>query len=259
MDDVIRERSEGRARTGFVNVRSFNRGVIETLGAVSSVVDEEEHYFLTLAPVETVGFDPATKSPFNRGSVAPRPGLPGIPVTFSDPESVFKKYSLPAILVRLEGLDPAMQRWHPGLLQYRAPGRGALVTQYQSTPTSAAITGFDRVEQVDQAPPYDLVYSINVVAPKRGGGLGVGFADRMLDHVLRTYPAYCEVKVKDSIGDLRSYESFMDGVSLLDSVDGIADRVVGFSVSLRIEGELDTIDPVVRRTVTKRTTTLRPR
>lgn len=249
MTEALRERTEGRARTGFVNLRSFDEGVVETLGAT---IDEDlQNYFLHLEPVETVGFDPPVSSPFHRGIVEPRPGLPGIPVTFALPEDVFEKYSIPVILVRREGLDPAMQRWHPGALQYRAPGRGAHPAQYQHGPTSEVKEGFDRAEQVDQAAPFDLLYTINVVARNRGAPGILNQANRLLDHVLRIYPPYCRVLVKDSVGDLRSYEAFMEGTSPLDEVADVADRVIGFAVSLRIEGELDLTDPVVRKTVTR--------
>lgn len=249
MIDALRERTEGRARTGFVNLRSFDEGVVETLGA--KIDADLQNYFLDLEPVETVGFDPPETSPFHRGIVEPRPGLPGIPVTFALPEDVFEKYSIPVILVRREGLDPAMQRWHPGSLQYRAPGRGAHPVQYQASSTSEVKEGFDRAEQVDQAAPFDLLYTINVVARNRGAPGILNQANRLLDHVLRIYPPYCRVLVKDSVGDLRSYEAFMEGTSPLDEVADVTDRVIGFAVSLRIEGELDLTDPVIRKTVTR--------
>jgi len=249
MIEALRERTEGRARTGFVNLRSFDEGVVETLGAV---IDEDtQNYFLNLPVVETVGFDPPESSPFYRGTVDPRPGLPGIPITFADPEDVFEKYSIPVILIRREGIDPAMQRWHPGSLQYRTPGRGALQAAVQQSPSSEVKYGYDRAEQVDQAAPFDLSYSINIVARNRGAPGIRNQANRILDHVLRIYQPYCEIRLKDSIGDARTYEAFMDGVSHLDEVADVTDRMIGFSVSLRIEGELDLSDPVVRRTVTR--------
>jgi hypothetical protein len=257
VDDALRERHEGRARTGFVDLRSFDEGVAETLGA--KIDEKEGDYFLNLEPTDTVGFDPPKTSPFHRGNVQPRPGLPGIPITFFFPEDVFKKYSIPLIWIRRESVDPAMQRWHPGMLQYRTTGRGAIPVQYKRTQTSSEIAGFDRVEQVDQAAPFDLIYTINVVARTRTGAPNTQGANRLLRHVLGVYPPYCEVRLKDSIGDFRTYEAFMEGVSPLDDVAEIADRVIGFAVSLRIEGELDLVDPVVRKTVTQQVTTLRRR
>lgn len=246
MVEAVRERTEGRARTGFVNLRSFDEGVVETLGA--RIDPETDNYFLRLEEAETVGFDPAVSSPFNRGPVDPRPGLPAIPVTFAFPEEVFEKYSIPLVLVRRDDIAPALQRWHPGALQYRTPGRGAL--QVQNNETAPPLVGFDRVEQVDQAAPFDLSYTINIVARNRGAPGVRNQANRVLDHVLRIYQPYCRVLVKDSIGDARSYEAFMEGISHLDEVAEVTDRVIGFAVTLRIEGELDINDPVIRKTVT---------
>jgi hypothetical protein len=107
------------------------------------------------------------------------------------------------------------------------------------------------MEQVDQAAPFDFSYTINIVARNRGAPGILNQANRLLDHVLRIYQPYCRVLLKDSIGDARSYEAFMDGVSPLDEVADVTDRVIGFAVSLRIEGELDLSDPVVRKTVEK--------
>lgn len=243
MEDALRERTEGRARTGFVNLRAFDEGIVETLGA--KVDPELSNYFLDLVAAETVGFDPPESSPFYRGPVDPRPGLPGIPVTFSNPEDVLEKWSVPCLLIRREGIDPAIERWHPGLVQYRAPARGALPTQYRG------VNGYDRVEQTDQAVPFDLTYSVNIMARNRGAPGETNQAGRLLDHVLRIYPPYCRVLVTDSIGDKRSYEAFMDGVSDLDEVADITDRMIGFSVSVRVEGELDLNDPYVRKLVTR--------
>jgi hypothetical protein len=252
--DRIREVSEGRARTGFVDLVSFDQGVIETLGAVLD--EKHQNYFLTLPPITTVGFDPPPTSPFHRGCVAPRPGLPGVPVTFSNPQEIFEKYSLPMVLVRREGEFPALERWHPGLQQYRVPGRGALPFEY--TDVTPSVAGFDRVEQVTQAIPYDISYSVVVVATKRGFGVS-GHANRLFGHMRRIFQPYCLVKVIDSIGDYRTYDAFQEGINEIDEVPEINDRVIGFSISLRIAAELDDNDPVIRKTVTRRTQTFRPR
>lgn len=255
MDDAntaaLRARTEGLARTGFVNLRSFDQGVVETLGA--KIDPDLQNYFLDVEAVETVGFDPPESSPFYRGPVEPRPGLPGVPITFAFPEDVFEKWTLPVIVVRRESIDPAPQRWHPGTIQYRAPARGALPVQSQLSINSAVTSGFDRVEQAEQAFPFDFSYTLNILARNRGAPGSLNQANRLLDLVIRIYQPYCEVRVVDSVGDVRGYEAFMDGVSALDEVAEVTDRVIGFAVSLRIEGELDLSDPVIRRTVRKAT------
>lgn len=223
--DALRKRVQGSARNGTVGIRSFDQGVVETVGAV--IDPESENYFIKIE-----GLDPP-------------PGMPGVPVTFSYPEEVFEKYKLPVLLVRRDDIAPAMQRWHPGAAKYRAPGSGALPVTVGTT------SSFDRFENAQQATPFDLVYTLEVRARHRGG-LGVrNQANRLLDHVLRVYQPYGAVVVQDSIGDYRTYEAFMEGVSVLDEVAEVAERMIGFAVTLRIEGELDLNDPVTKRAVTK--------
>ncbi len=249
MDDSLRERTEGRARTGFVDLRSFDEGVIETLGAA---VDEKlVEYFLKIEEVSTVSFDPPPSSPFHRGVVDPRPGLPGVPVTFASPEEALKKYTIPVILVRREDFSPALERRHPGLKQYRTPARGSLPVQYRSSPEAPVQGGFDRMEQIEQAEPYDISYTIQVAARNRGAPGITNQVGRLIRHVLGVYKANCTVWVRDSVGDLRGYEAFQESTSNLDDVAEVTDRVIGLAVSLRVEGELDLNDPEVRRTVTR--------
>ena len=54
----------------------------------------------------------------------------------------------------------------------------------------------------------------------------------------------------DSIGDVRTYEAFQESISPLDEVSEVVDRVIGFAVTLRVEGELDLLDPETKNTVT---------
>jgi hypothetical protein len=59
---------------------------------------------------------------------------------------------------------------------------------------------------------------------------------------MRTYQPYCEVRIRDSIGDVRGYESFCEGPSHLDEVSEVVERVIGFALTLRVEAELDLND-----------------
>lgn len=217
---------EGRARTGTVGLRDFDQGVVETLGAFI----DGDNYWLQV------------------DGICPPPGAPGVPVTFSFPEDVYEKYKLPVLMVRRDDISPAMQRWHPGTNQYRAPstsGLPASVTMHGVTQT-----GFDRYEELQQAVPFDLMYSLQISARYRGALRSRNHTNRLLDYVLRVYPPYCRVVLKDSLQAIRTYEAFMEGISPMDDVMDVADRTLGFTVTLRVEGELDLHDPVVRRAVT---------
>ena len=219
--------AEGRARGGVVSLRDFDQGVVETLGA--TII--HDNYWL-----QVEGIDPP-------------PGSPGVPVTFSYPEDVYEKYKLPVLMVRRDDISPAMQRWHPGTLQYRAPAVEGLPAATQLH--GVTVTGSDRYEEQQQAVPFDLMYSLQISARYRGALRSRNHLNRLLDFVLRVYPPYCLVVVKDSIQSIRTYEAFMEGISPMDDVADVADRTLGFTITLRVEGELDLHDPVVYRAVTQ--------
>ena len=187
-----------------------------------------------------------------RQDVTPRVGLPGVPVTFFYPEDVTKKMYYPMVLIRRDDISPAMNRWHPGALQFRGAAPGASRFSYQAYPTSTPITGWDKVEERQQAIPIDLTYTIQIVARNRGS-FGVKHqANRIFDHILRKYPPYCRVLVTDSVGDLRSYEAFTESINQVDEAAEVTDRMIGYAFTLRVEAELDHLDTEVFNTVRAR-------
>lgn len=220
---AIDARLAGRSRTGTVDLRAFDEGVVRTLGG--EIIND--NYWLRLE------------------SVSPPPGLPGIPITFAVPEDVFEKHFIPAIIVRRDDITTDMSRWHPGLEQYGVPAEGALPV------TIGSRTGFDRMETLSQPEPNDIMYTISILAKHRQGIGTRRELGAVFNHVLRTFMAYSQIVVEDSIGDLRTYETFREGVSVLDDLSEVSARTVGFAVSIRVEAELDLADPKVYRTVTK--------
>ena len=144
------------------------------------------------------------------------------------------------------------QRWHPGLLQYRIAssfGRPTVTNSNPGNPDAPDLTGFDAVEELQQAAPYDINYTISILARNRGGGTNQ--ANGILRAILRVYQPYCRIQVFDSLGDGRTYEAFQESISMLDEVPEVVDRVIGFAVTLRVEAELDLNDPETKRTVTQ--------
>lgn len=223
----MRKKVLGISRTGYVTLRDFDCGVVETMGSV--VVNE--NYWLTVPGID------------------PPPGVPGIFVTFANPEPEYEKYRIPMVLVRRSDISPAMQRWHPGLGQYRVPAPEALPVTVQLR-NGTTVSGYDRYEETQQACPFDISYDIEITARHRGDAGVRNQANLILAHLLKVYPPYCRVLLKDSIGDVRSYDAFMESMAVLDEVVDVADRQIGFSMSLRVEGELDVSDPEVTTVVT---------
>lgn len=235
-DAAYLRRTRGQEPNGEVTVEDFDRGVVETLGATIHPVPGarvQRAYYWVLPDVK------------------PPPGMPGVPVIFAPAEDNNERFKIPYVKITPTGITPAMQRWHPGTLQYRAPAPNAREL------TINGRTGFDRMAQRQQAHPFDFEYSILLVAKRRSlpvaGGPNTrglpsqpvvegGSSNALLRAVLGPYSAYCGVNVQDSAGDWRTYTAFQSGLTPADEVNEVGDRVVGYSMTLRVEGELD-VDP----------------
>lgn len=219
---VIAARAAGSQPCGQVTLRDFDQGIVETLGA--KVIDGQ--YYITI------------------DGVAPPPGEPGIPVHFFFPEDLFTNNRFPVFLVTRDDISISNNRLHPFMGQYRAPSPTGLPVSVQ-TPTGMR-SYYTRTTQQEQATPYDITYTINIYSSLRGGFGGRRAANQMLDHVLRLWPIYGQVFVTDSLGDVRSYEAFNEGIVSLDDTAGISERIIQFAVTVRVEAEYD-LAPVVER------------
>lgn len=218
-------RSRGDAPNGEVSIRSFDHGVVQTLGAVEIETEPGKfNWFLTGEGVEW---------PRTDGFKVP-PGMPGIPINFSYPEDLTDDFVLPCVVVTFDDLATAQQRWHPGTLQYKAPAPGARPLSVQAG--NRTFHGFSRMEQKPQAVPYDLSYTINIHAYRRA------HLNPLLMYVLGIYQPSTRVFVLDSAGDKRVYRAYTESVAVLDDILDLTQRTLGYSLTLRIEGELDTLE-----------------
>lgn len=242
------DREDGRALPGFVGLRNFDEGVVRTMGAEVMRAEKSgsRNYFI---PTEKIG------------PVEPAPGLPGIPITFSHPEDIYERYRQPVIVVRRDDLAPSLNRWHPGMVTARYPSTGALPVQARlgNGPSAPVVTGFDKYDTKQAAVPFDITYTLSILARHRGRGADLrknvpaGFegaagsprnqVNSILDYLLRIYAPFSQMRVLDSLGDTRLYSTFMEAISPLDEVPEITERVLGFALTLRVEAELDLKDP----------------
>jgi hypothetical protein len=213
--------------------------MVETLGACvypDLSVPDNQRYWLKLDGID------------------PPPGKPGVLVTFSFPEAEFKSYVVPLVLFRRDDISPANERWHSvGHEGYRAPAPDAnkVIVPNTAPASVAGKTGYDRVE-VGLAPiPFDITYTISIFCHYRGAIGQRGQVNSILGHVLRIFPPYGKVYVKDDIGDYRGYYTFTESTSVLDEHPEVAERIIGFGVTVRVEAELDLSEPTIHRTVTQ--------
>jgi len=228
--EAFLRRVRGQDQVGTVGLRDFDQGLVETMGAFI----EDQRYWLNIDGVD------------------PPPGRPGVLVTFSFPESEFKSYVVPLVLIRRDDISPAMERWHPGTRTYQTPPRDALPVKLPEDDTIfSGMEGHDRREIGHQAMPFDISYTISCIAHYRGAIGQRGQVQAVFHHVLKIYGPYAAVTLYDSLGDPRQYHTFTEGTSVLDEHSEIADRIIGLAISMRVEAELDLYEPVTVRTVTQ--------
>lgn len=223
---ALAARITGTRPNGTVTLRDFDKGMVESMGG--RVVNDQ--YYITIDGIQ------------------PPAGEPGIPVHFMYPEDQFASFRYPCFVISRDDISASQQRLHPFAQQYRAPAADA-VPSVVTTP-DGALEYYDRTVQRDQATPYDITYTVNIYNTLRGGYGGKTAANRMLDYVLRWCPIYGQMFLYDSVGDLRSYEVFQEGIANLDDNMGVSERVIMFAVTLRVEAEYDLADELASRTVT---------
>jgi hypothetical protein len=226
--------SKDNSRTGDVWLSDFDRGVITSLGAVVNSVGDM--YVINI---------PGVSTPPPSGEIV----FEGVPVYFAFPDETIDPKILPSFVVRRDDITPAMSRWHPGNQQYRIPAPGSHSVTIKNPITGNTISqGADSYESKAQAVPFDILYTIQIRARYRNN-LKVE-SMKMLHFTLKRFPPYSTVYLKDSEGDLRSYTAFMESPSAADTKPDVAGRETNFNVSLRVEGELDLNDPLVKRALT---------
>ena len=203
---TLQERVHG-ARTGYVFMRDFDLGMFTTMGA-------------------SLGSDAYT---------VPVTGSLDVPVIFANPEQVLEDYLLPSVVVRRDDMTLALNRLHPGLETYRvaATGASSVEVTYNNNGIPATATGHDGYEVGEQAHPFDFTYTLSLFSRYRNQ------LNTMLRYMVNIFKPYHSVSVKDTLDETRSYSGFMESISNLDEITTINDRAVGFSLSVRVEGELD--------------------
>jgi hypothetical protein len=227
----------GTAPGGRVGITDFDRGVVETLGGiiVQDNINATGYYLKNIPGINN--YTDTTAS----GGVQAVPGFAGVPIVFSFPEDTFAKYKLPMVMIRRDSIEPAVNRWHPGAQQYVAPKSGAkqISVNIGTSDTPKFVSGYTSYQEMQQAVPYDFTYTVRIISKFRGQTGTTNHTNALLEYVIGIYQPYCRVLVKDSLGYLRSYEAFQDSIGTSDEGFEIADRVLGFDITVRVEGELD--------------------
>lgn len=211
-------------RTGTVFIEDFDTGLVTTFGSVLKTItlDDEEVQ------------DYAVQIPGVHGPDE-YDGL--IPVIFQEPEDVYQTGYIPHIAISRSAITPAMQRWHPVGKAYQVPAKVAQTVTAQDGSQGPSLN-----ELKGYALPFDITYDIHMRARLRLQ------ANRMLKYLGRYIWAYGSIFFTDNEGDERGYVAYLESIDNLDELVEFSDRTLGFTMSVRVEGELDFSDPLVAPT-----------
>lgn len=212
-------------RTGFVEVGDYDRGVMRTLNVElqDPVIGDRPRLFMRV------------------------PGIAGteedkVPVIFVNPEQVLSVYKVPMVLIRREGTDPAMARWYQQD-EYRIPAENAVVHEKVDSNTGLCTgKGWTYLESKARAYPYDISYTIELVARYRKD------ANKILRKVLSVFPPYGNIVVLDDLGCARTYFAQQTGFTEITEINDLVTRQPAYAVSILVWGELDHNEPERRKT-----------
>lgn len=228
---------------GDVFLRDYDLGMAVTLGCV----EVGQQYYLMESKVPGVTpplFTEYYGDPALRGTP-----MPGIPLIYATPSSPVERYTLPCIRIRREDPSAALERWMSKHYKYRRPadGESEISVQYRTR----TVTGYAKYEEQEGSYPYDIPYTLTVESAGKGARRK---AHTLLQYCMKRFPPHAKLRVVDSEGRERKYWVFVEGPSDLSVAADIRDRTIIFALSLRVQGELDLKDPVLRQAMTSEPT-----
>jgi len=164
-------------------------------------------------------------------------------VLFKKPEPTHFEFDLPLVVINMDDASPATNRLYPLTEQYRVPAEGA------QRVSANGVLGWSHYETRDQDEPFDFTYSYEVWARDR-------IVARQMLQILQAAmpPLRGKITVMDSLDCPRVYFLTQESTSDLTEVSSLVDRIAGYSLTVRIQGEL-TLDrlPITTRAVTGET------
>ena len=137
-----------------------------------------------------------------------------------------EEMDLPCILFIRDDFTFAEAREWSTTEQYRLPAPGA-----QPIAVGPCL-GWTSYETKPKEWPYDLTYTIEVWARYRT------VAQVLLQIISARYPPRGSITVVDGLDVERVYHTFQEGTADLTEINSLVERIAGFSLSVRVEGEL---------------------
>lgn len=210
---------EHGSRTGHIRKIDYDQAVVEGVGAILD--DEEKNkYYLPLTDANGRGI--FIRPPGSDAPIEVRKAH----VCFRASEPTWTEFEVPALIIQCDDISPALQRMQSPTEAYRIPAEGAVPVAVGD------VLGWNRYETKPQEEPWDFTYTIECWSRYRA------MAQVLLQIVMSRYPIQGSIRVEDSLGVERVYPAYVESTSDLTEIQSMVDRLCGYSVSLRIEGEL---------------------
>ena len=196
-------------RNGHLDFLDWDQAVVDHICA--ELDPDNNQYFLNLNGI-FIGENPVNKAL----------------VVYKRPEPTQVEMDLPLVVLNRDDVVPAPERLYSVTEQYRVPTEGAQVV----SASNVNCLGFTSYETKDQERPYDFIYTIEVWSRYRA------VAQMMLAMMMAKFPLRGSIDVTDSLQCVRTYAAYQEGVADLTEVLSLVDRVPGFALTVRLEGEL---------------------
>lgn len=216
-------------RSGSVDLLDWDIAAWTTIGGLLDV--EKEVLYMPLGfMTEKVNPDPACNDLVE---------VDRAKIMFKKPEPTHMEFDLPLIAISRDDLSPATDRIYPITEQYRIPAEGA------TRISACGNLGWSHYESRPQSEPYDFTYTYECWARDRT-------VAQMIFQILmaRLPPLRGSMIVVDSIDCRRVYSFTQESTSDLTEVSSLVDRVPGFSVTIRVKGDLTFREPIISTAVT---------
>ncbi|MGD9725615.1 MAG: hypothetical protein AB7L09_03345 [Nitrospira sp.] len=199
-------------RTGHVDFYDFDEAMAIALGGQEDPIKNQ--WFLPLTGIY-VKLD-GRQEPIDRALVV-----------YKRPEPTQISATVPMIAIIRDSTTPAEERLQSPTVSYRLPCEGAKQV------SAGGVTGWTSYEQKDFEQPYDLFYTIECWARFRT------VAQILLQIMMKRFPMRGQtVVVVDGINNPRTYAVYQQNVTDLTDVSSMVERIPGYSLSVRVEGEL---------------------
>lgn len=201
-------------RTGDIDLIDWDNAVGKLIGGVLHPKG------LLILPVRDV-IPARHQSEFTRDRVR------AVPILYQDPEPHVIKATLPQIKVINDSVDPDENRRFTGTVAYRCPAPGSPIV------SAGGVLGAQQWEQKDQEPPFNLTYTIEIRARTRT------MARVLTSCILKKLPLRGVITIVDSLGVSRNYATYLEsGPNDIGEINSVVERIMGYSLSFRIEGSL---------------------